>query len=158
MIIIEIDELNYQAFQKLNIAAFSIASVGAMGDAGSIYIIDTEGQIYHANFSHGEKHILEKHIKVIIPVIENIQFGMFDSKSNNEEWISTYLGGGSHLLMVKSLYEGFCQKRDETNFDIPAKIFLHWPGLILGILGKDDDHLTMSEIWEITIKKMKDLC
>ena len=49
MIIIEIDELNYQAFQKLNIAAFSIASVGAMGDAGSIYIIDTEGQIYHAN-------------------------------------------------------------------------------------------------------------
>ena len=153
MDIIEIDELNYQAFQELTIVAFSIASAGAMGDCGSIYIIDKEGRIYHANFCHGENHILEQHIKDIIPVIEDVQFSMFDSKSNNEEWISLYLGCGNHLLMVKSLYEGFCQKRDEANFDIPAKILIHWPGFILGLLGKDDDHLTMRDIWDITIKR-----
>jgi len=76
MNIIEIDELNCQAYPKLDIAAFSIASVGAMGDGGSIYIIDRKGQIYHANFCHGENHILEQHIKDIIPVIEDVQFGM----------------------------------------------------------------------------------
>lgn len=145
---IEINELNYQAFHKLDIVAFSVASPGAMGEGGSIYIIDKDGQLYHANYCHGENRIQGKHIKDIIPVIEDIQFGMFDSKSNNEEWIPLYLGFGNHLLIIKSLYEDFCKKRDDANFDIPAEIFQHWPGLIIGLLGKDGDHLTMSEIWE----------
>ena len=40
MNIIEINESNYQAYTKLDIVAFSFAYEGAMGDAGSIYIID----------------------------------------------------------------------------------------------------------------------
>jgi hypothetical protein len=148
MNIIEVDELNYKAYQKLDIAAFSIASPGAMGEGGSIYIIDTEGQIYHANNCHGDNCIQSKHIKDIIPVIEDIQFHIFGCESNNEKWMALYLGFGNYLVLIKSLYEGFCKKRDDANLDSPARLFQHWPGFMMGLLGKEEEHLTMSKIWE----------
>ena len=45
MNIIEINESNYLSYTNLDIAAFSFAYEGAMGEGGGIYIIDKAGQI-----------------------------------------------------------------------------------------------------------------
>jgi hypothetical protein len=62
--------------------------------------------------------------------------------------MALYLGFGNYLVLIKSLYEGFCKKRDDANFDSPARLFQHWPGFMMGLLGKEEEHLTMSKIWE----------
>ena len=58
MNIIEINESNYQSYTNLDIAAFSFAYEGAMGEGGGIYIIDKAGQIYHANYFMADQLIL----------------------------------------------------------------------------------------------------
>ena len=50
MKIIEISESNYRDYMSLDIVAFSFAYEGAMGEMGAIYMIDRDGQIYHANY------------------------------------------------------------------------------------------------------------
>lgn len=149
MNVIEISEYNYQDYLSIEIVAFSFAFPGAMGEGGAIYILDNEGQIYHANYRKENDGISTEHIKDIIPVFEDIHFGIFGSKSNNDEWVSIYLGAGNHLLIVKAYNEGLFQKIEEAKFQYKSELFQYWPGFVLGLLGKGNDHLTMRDVWKI---------
>ena len=73
---IEIDELNYQDYQHLDIVAFSFARGGAMGDPGGIIIVDSDGQVYHANYCYGRHTIKSEHIKAVIPVFEDLRISL----------------------------------------------------------------------------------
>ena len=148
MNVIEISECNYKNYCSLDIVAFSFAYPGAQGEMGAIYMIDRDGRIYHANYCQKEG-IRVEHIKEIIPVFEDIEFGVFDSRSKNEKWTSMYLGGGNHLLFIKDFYDALCQKIDESHFKYRSELFQYWPGFILGLLEKGDDHLTMRDIWKM---------
>ena len=83
MNIIEINESNYLSYTNLDIAAFSFAYEGAMGERGGIYIIDKAGQIYHANYFMADQCIERDHIKDIIPIFEDLQFQMFGIETDN---------------------------------------------------------------------------
>jgi len=148
MNIIEINESNYQDYTKLDIVAFSFAYEGAMGEMGGIYIIDKAGQIYHANYFWGDNLIDRDHIKDIIPVFKDLEFGLLGCETSNENWESVDLGFGNSLLVTNTISEAFNKKVEEANFERSGQLFQHWPGFVLGLLGKDDSALTMNDIWE----------
>ena len=64
MKIIEISESNYRDYMSLDIVVFSFAYEGAMGEMGTIYMIDRDGQIYHANYCQGSSSECFKYEKV----------------------------------------------------------------------------------------------
>ena len=149
MKIIEISESNYRDYMSLVIVAFSFAYEGAMGEMGAIYMIDRDGQIYHANYCQGNDPIDPSHIKDIIPVFKDISWRMFDCLSNNPDWKTVDLFAGNHLLMVDGIYAGFIKKVQEANLEHPSRVFQRWPGFVLGLLGKEPDSLTMKDIWNL---------
>ena len=149
MNIIEINESNYQAYTKLDIVAFSFAYEGAMGDAGSIYIIDKVGQVYRAYYCWKDNCIAREHIKDIIPIFEDLQFQMFGIETDNENWESVDLGFGNSLLITKDISDKFNQKVKEANFQRIGQLYQHWPGLVLGLLGISNSTLTMKDLWKI---------
>ena len=149
MNIIEITESNHKDYSSIDIAAFSFAYAGAMGEMGGIYIIDRDGKIYHANYCYGDDCIAADHIKDIIPVFEDIDWHMLGSDSNNVDWGTVYLGYGNNLLMRKEIYAEFNKKVEEADFEHSGELFQRWPGIVLDLLGKENDHLTMSDIWDL---------
>lgn len=146
---VEITESNYQDYQRIDVVAFSFAFSGAMGEGGGIYIVDREGQIYHANYCDDEIYIEPSHIKDIIPFIDDIQFGIFGNMSTNEDWDTIYLGYGNHLVFAKEYSDDLRKKVEDAKYRYPGELFQHWPGIILGFLGKEGCHLTMSDIWKL---------
>lgn len=148
MKIIEIKDSNCQEYISIDIVAFSIAYAGAMGEGGGVYIVDSDGQLYHTNFCYGDDHIETEHLDILIPVIKDFQFGVFGSKSNNEEWVSFYTGFGNHLMIKREFYDGFCKKMAEANIQNTrdGQCYLQWPGFILSLLGKEEMSLTMKDI------------
>lgn len=149
MNIITINESNYQEYTNLDIVAFSFAYEGAMGEPGCIYIIDKAGQLYHADYFWGDDLIAREHIKDIIPIFEELEFHMFGCETQNENWISVDLGFGNNLLMIKAISADFQKEVETANYQRPGELFQHWPGIVLGLLGKGDSNLTMSRIWDI---------
>lgn len=149
MKIVEISESNYQDYQSLDIVAFSFAFSGAMGEPGGIYIVERGGQIYHANYCDEKIYIEPNHIKEVIPVIDEIEFGIFGNKSDNDNWDSIYLGAGNHLVIDKSIYDGLLKKVEEAHFRYEGELFQHWPGFVLDLIGMDNSELTMSDLWEL---------
>ena len=149
MDIIEITESNYRDYLSLEIVAFSFAYEGAMGEMGAIYIIDRDGKIYHANYCQGDDPIDTTHINDIIPVFKDISWRMFDCLSNNPDWRTVDLFTGNNLVLVNEIYDDFLKKVQEAHFDIPSRLFQHWPGFVLGLLGKEGDNLTMKDIWNL---------
>ena len=152
MNIIEITGSNYWEYQSLDIVAFSFAYEGAMGEMGGIYIIDREGQIYHANYFLGDDCIDREHIKDVIPVFVDLEHGLMGSESNNPNWSSEYLGFGNTLLISNEIRDGFKKKVEEAKFQRTGELFQQWPGFVLNLIGKENDSLTMNEIWELLKK------
>jgi hypothetical protein len=94
-------------------------------------------------------HCIERdHIKEIIPIFEDLQFQMFGIETDNEDWEAVDLGFGNSLLVTKAISDDFNKKVEEANFERSGQLFQHWPGFVLGLLGKGDSALTMNDIWE----------
>lgn len=152
MNIISITDSNYQDYLSLDIVAFSFAYEGAMGEPGGIYIIDRDGQIYHANYFMGDDCLDRDHIKDVIPVFVDLEHGLMGSESNNPNWNSEYLGFGNTLLISKDLHDGFKKKVDEANLQRAGELFQQWPGFVLDLIGKGNGRLTINEIWDLLKK------
>lgn len=148
MKIIEISESNYQDYTNLDIVAFSYAEAGAMGEHGAIYIIDRDGQIYHANYCVTENYIDPSHVKDIIPVLENLSFALMSSETQKANWVIEDLGFGNTLYMIREISDDFNKLVKEGDYQGFGVLFQHWPGIVLGLLGKEESsNLTMDEIW-----------
>ena len=152
MNIVKICESNYQSYLNLEIVAFSFAYEGAMGEPGSIYIIDKAGQIYNANYCWADNCIERDHIKDIIPVFEDLGFGIMGCESYNDNWDAVYLGYGNTLLMTKDIIDGFNKKVEEAKYEHSGELFQHWPGIVLGLIGKFNSDLTINDIWDLKSK------
>lgn len=147
MNIVEISESNYQDYTNLDIVAFSYAGDGAMGEKGAVYIIDRDGQIYHANYCSVDNYIDPNHIKDIIPVFGNLSSALSDSETQKANWVLEDLGFGNTLYMVREISDDFSKVVKEGDFHGFGVLFQHWPGIVLGLLGKKESNLTMNEIW-----------
>jgi ADP-ribosylglycohydrolase len=86
---IEITSSNYTNYIGLPIAAYSIASGGAMGEVCGVVIITREGKRYHTNYGG---QISEEELSHIIP-------------GEKEGWHKEYLGFGNLLFVRESLWE-----------------------------------------------------
>ena len=51
---IELTKSNYKGYLPIDIAAFSFAAAGAMGEHGGVIIVGSDAQVYHLNYVHGE--------------------------------------------------------------------------------------------------------
>jgi len=49
---------------------------------------------------------------------------------------------------MKEISENFKKEVNEGDYQGFGVLFQHWPGIVLGLLGKEESHLTMDEIWE----------
>ena len=116
MNLIEINESNYQDYLKLDIVAFSFAYEGAMGEPGAIFIVDRDGQFYHTNYCWSDDCIDREHIKDLIPVFVDLDFGLLGCESKNKNWQSIDLGYGNSLLICNDISVVFNKKVDEANF------------------------------------------
>lgn len=45
---------NYKGYLPIDIAAFSFAAAGAMGEHGGVVIVGSDAQVYHLNYVYGE--------------------------------------------------------------------------------------------------------
>ena len=149
MNLIEINESNYQDYLKLDIVAFSFAYEGEMGEPGAIFIVDRDGQFYHTNYCWSDDCIDREHIKDLIPVFVDLDFGLLGCESKNKNWQSIDLGYGKSLLICNDISVVFNKKVDEANFQTSGELFQQWPGIVLGILNKGDSSLTINDFWGI---------
>jgi hypothetical protein len=131
---IKINESNYQAYTNLDIVAFSFARGGAMGDPGGIDIIDKAGQSYYMNYCYGANAIKSEHVKDIIPVFNDMGFSLLGSESNNDNWVSIYLGFGNSLFLIKDLYDAFMKKAEEAHCHQSHELYRHWHGFVQELL------------------------
>ena len=136
MNITEIYETNYQSYTHLSIVAFSFARGGAMGEPGGIFIIDREGQVYHANYVYGDNHIDGDHIKDVFPVFSHLNFSLRDCQSGNADWESIDLGYGNYLLLNKDLSDRFHQAVEKANYQVVGELYQNWKGIVLRLLDK----------------------
>ncbi|MBP1541748.1 MAG: hypothetical protein ILA25_06220 [Prevotella sp.] len=146
MDVVTLTDSNYSGYLNLDALAFSFASPGAMGDGGGICIIDKDGKIYYANFCFGDELIKLEAVEKAIPVIKECKFGALGALVPSG-WVSFYLGFGNHLVMSTEIADDFRQKITEANLQNRGDLFQRWPGFILGIIGKGDDNIKVSDIW-----------
>lgn len=144
--IIEITDSNYKDYCNIDIAAFSLAQGGAMGEPGGIVIIDTGGNVYHTNYCRN--NVICEHLDEIIPILKECKFGIF-SHTVPEGWHPEDLGFGNHLT-IKGIYKDtFCKEWEERQSNTENILFQEWSGVMMMVLGKEDITLTMSKIWNM---------
>ena len=131
---IEIDELNYQDYQHLDIVAYSFARGGAMGDPGGIKIVDSDGQVYHANYCYGRHTIKSEHIKLIIPVFEDLRISLNSCKTENDNWLTIDLGYGNYLFVSKAISDAFSREVEAGDYDTVGALYKRWLSIVLKIL------------------------
>ena len=52
MNVIEINSENYKDYLHLDIIAFSFAGEGAQGEGGGLWMVTSDGKLYHTNFAY----------------------------------------------------------------------------------------------------------
>ncbi len=119
-------ELNNATFSKAILdrtAFFQIAERGAMGEAGGILILTTDGTVYHANYHFGD--LRWETATEAFPVIEKCHFGMFGIGSKvPDDWKYVNLGMGNHLIVRQDYYERFAPLI--AGYNNPGEIYQHW--------------------------------
>ena len=126
---IEIDELNYQDYLSLDIVAFSFARGGAMGDPGGIIIVDSDGQVYHANYCYGRHSIKSEHIKAVIPAFEDLRISLTTCKTENDNWLTIDLGYGNYLFLSKAISEAFNREVEAGDYETVGVLYQRWCSL-----------------------------
>jgi hypothetical protein len=136
MNVIEIDELNYQDYTNLDIVAYSFARGGAMGDPGGIKIVDSDGQVYHANYCYGRHTIKSEHIKAVIPVFKDLRISLANCKTENDDWLTVDLGYGNCLFVSKSIRDAFNREVEAGDYDTVGSLYQRWQRIVLKILSQ----------------------
>ena len=91
---------NYSNYINQDVIAFSFASGGAMGDPCSFNIVNSNGDVFYANYRDG---IESKHIEEVCPPLKTLQVGVFQCVNSDEGWIPIYLGFGNQLQIRKTI-------------------------------------------------------
>jgi len=133
---IELLKENYKDYLPLDIAAFSFAFAGAMGDAGGVVIITTDGQVYY--FNYVEQDFTGVEIDAILPILAQCDLPIFgETDSVAEGWRHISLGAGNNLLMQNQYVELFFKMHEEyekTVDEIDGCLYRSWLKIMLEIV------------------------
>ena len=109
---IELSKENYKDYLPLDIAAFSFAFAGAMGDAGGVVIITTSGQLYYFNYAYQDFSGYD--VDAILPILAQSELPIFGETDRVPEgWRHISLGAGNNLLMQNQYVEPFFRMHEE---------------------------------------------
>lgn len=109
---IELSKENYKDYLPLDIAAFSFAFAGAMGDAGGVVIITTSGQLYYFNYAYQD--FSGDDVDAILPILAQCELPIFGETDRVPEgWRHISLGAGNNLLMQNQYVEPFFRMHEE---------------------------------------------
>ena len=109
---IELSKENYKDYLPLDIAAFSYAFAGAMGDAGGVVIITTDGQLYYFNYVYQD--FSKDDVDAILPILSQCELPIFGETDRVPEgWRHISLGADNNLLMQNQYVELFFKMHEE---------------------------------------------
>lgn len=95
---IELNSTNFWAYLPLDIAAFSWAYGGAMGDPGGVDIVTASGKWFYFNWAFGDLNMTQ--VDEILPIISKCQLPiMGETDKVPAGWRHIYLGVGNNLLV-----------------------------------------------------------
>ena len=135
--IIEITESNYKGYCGIDIAAFSFAQPGAMGEPGGVEIIDAQGCFYHTNYCNGD--ISYEQLLEIVPVLKDCKIETFDHQVP-EGWKAVYLGFGNHLTIKADYHEQFEKEVHNRHIKRDGELYQQWVEIVLKILKQSDEN------------------
>ena len=129
---IDLNSSNYKDFLPINIVAYSYAKSGAMGEAGGVYIISKEGQIFHLNYVYGG--ITSDEVNIVCPPLkeQSQNFQLY-----KENWKDFNMGMGNYLTVHISIYDKFQEKIQNLNLSMQG-LFQKWKSIVLEILAEDN--------------------
>lgn len=131
---IELTKSNYKGYLPIDIAAFSIAAPGAMGEHGGVKIIDSNAQIYHLNYVHGEWDSFD--IIEICPLLMDCDFTVFGTGSKVPEGYQfANLGYGNYLVVKGDFWKEFNDMKDSYKGD--KILYQTWLSFMLEILKRE---------------------
>ena len=109
---IELSKENYKDYLPLDIAAFSFAFAGAMGDAGGVVIITTSGQLYYFNYAYQD--FSGDDVDAILSILAQCELPIFGETDRVPEgWRYITLGAGNNLFMQNQYVEPFFKMHEE---------------------------------------------
>ena len=129
---IELNSSNYKEFLPINIVAYSFAKSGAMGEAGGVYIISKEGQIFHLNYVYGGIKPDEVYI-VCPPLKEKSQ----NFNAYQENWKDFNMGMDNNLTLHISIFDKFQEKKQKLNLNLGG-LFQEWKTIVFEILEESN--------------------
>lgn len=132
--IIELNGHNYKAFLHLDIAAFSFARTGAMGERAGVYIITMGSKVYHLNYCDGTWPCLDM-LYELIPVLKETEFYVFGGGETADSWYVEGLGMGNYLVLRETLREPMEKMKQKYSGLLKEKFLYNlWADFVLEIL------------------------
>lgn len=132
---IELTKSNYKGYLPIDIAAFSFAAAGAMGEHGGVMIVGSDAQVHHLNYVHGEWDSFD--VIEICPLLMDCNFTVFGTGSKVPEGYQfEYLGFGNFLVVKDDFWKEFNDMKDSYKGD--KILYQTWLGFMLEILKGND--------------------
>jgi hypothetical protein len=133
---IELSKENYKDYLPLDIAAFSFAFAGAMGDAGGVVIITTSGQLYYFNYAYQD--FSGDDVDAILPILAQCKLPIFGETDRVPEgWRHISLGAGNNLLIQNQYVKPFFKMHKEyakTVDEIDGCLYRSWLKIMVKLL------------------------
>ena len=131
-------ELTEEMFK--DVGFFKIAEGGAMGEAGGVVWVKTNGEAYHCNYCYGDVTIED--LQTAFEPLKNSSFGFFGLGSTaSEGWEYVSLGMGNHLLVYKSVYDEF--QKFTKDILSESEMYRSWFNVALKITKKEKETTKM---------------
>lgn len=127
--IIEITNNNYMELPHTNPAAFSFSHIGAMGERGSMYIIEKDKKIYHVNYL--KENFSTNKLFLICPPLKECDFIPIYNKEQNG-WTIKYMGFGNFIVVNKYIKNKFEILSPELE---PHELYKEWKTIVLKCLS-----------------------
>ena len=110
-------ELKSELFEDVLFVQF--AEGGAMGaDAGTVCVVKPDGKLYRISLCKWD--ISLRDIKDAFPTMEKWNFGVCGNGGTaSVGWRYLYIGLGNHLVIHESVYEEFCDMRENAQRKLP---------------------------------------
>ncbi len=126
-------ELKSELFEGVLFVQFNEA--GAMdSEAGTVCIAKRDGKLYRISFCKGDIRLTD--IEEAFPAMREWNFGVCGNGSTvSDGWFYFYIGLGCHLVIHESVYEGFCEWRDDFKIKKPVR---WWRSFAEQIVNKQD--------------------
>lgn len=129
-VVIKLNKDNYNDYDLSDLVAISIATGGAMGDAGAIEMVTSKGEVFYANPLYED--ITIEQVFIACPILSEIELGIFSCIKKPTGWNSIYLGYGNHLILHDSIYKQFQLGQKQRQDEIRNRLLYNvWMDIVL---------------------------